>query len=142
MGNIIETVLIPMLTVRRKKAGIKEIEILQKLFQADPEDKKHMIRLERYFEHKGHLCMVFENLRYGALYRFYMALLTRVSINLREVLKKFGRDVGINLKAVRAYAQQMFMGLSLLRKCNILHADLKPDNVLVRLAGLSKQRFY
>lgn len=54
-----------------------------------------------------------------------------VSINLREVLKKFGRDVGINLRAVRAYAQQMFLGLGLLRKCNILHADLKPDNVLV-----------
>lgn len=59
--------------------------------------------------------MVFENL----------------SINLREVLKKFGRDVGINLRAVRAYAQQMFLGLSLMRKCNILHADLKPDNILV-----------
>ncbi|MCJ1314030.1 U4/U6 small nuclear ribonucleoprotein prp4 [Agyrium rufum] len=98
-----------------KKAGLKEIEILVKLAQADPEDKKHLIRLERYFEHKGHLCMVFENL----------------SINLREVLKKFGRDVGINLKAVRAYAQQMFLGLSLMRKCSILHADLKPDNVLV-----------
>ena len=74
-----------------------------------------MIRLERWFEHKGHLCMVFENL----------------NINLREVLKKFGRDVGINLRAVRAYAQQMFIGLSLMRKCNILHADLKPDNILV-----------
>lgn len=98
-----------------KKAGLKEIEILQKLSAYDPDDKKHMIRLERYFEHKGHLCMVFENL----------------SINLREVLKKFGRDVGINLRAVRAYAQQMFTGLSLLRKCNVLHADLKPDNMLV-----------
>ncbi|KAL8919764.1 MAG: hypothetical protein Q9208_006630 [Pyrenodesmia sp. 3 TL-2023] len=98
-----------------KKAGLKEVEILQKLAQADPEDKKHVIKLERIFEHKGHLCMVFENL----------------SINLREVLKKFGRDVGINLKAVRAYAQQMFLGLTLLRKCNVLHADLKPDNVLI-----------
>ena len=39
--------------------------------------------------------------------------------------------MGINLRAVRAYAQQMLLGLSLLRKCNILHADLKPDNVLV-----------
>src|SRR6195952_5300419 len=94
---------------------MKEIEILQKLNESDPEDRKHMIRLERHFEHKGHLCMVFENL----------------SINLREVLKKFGRDVGINLKAVRSYAQQMFLGLSLLKKCNILHADIKPDNVLV-----------
>ncbi|KAI9675824.1 MAG: U4/U6 small nuclear ribonucleoprotein prp4 [Trizodia sp. TS-e1964] len=98
-----------------RKAGIKEIEILKKLMEADPDDKKHLIRLERYFEHKGHLCMVFENL----------------NINLREVLKKFGRDIGINLGPVRAYAQQMFLGLSLLRKCNILHADLKPDNVLV-----------
>ena len=104
-----------LLIIRRRKAGMKEIEILLKLNEADPEDKKHMIRLVRHFEHKGHLCMVFENL----------------SINLREVLKKFGRDVGINLKAVRSYAQQMFLGLSLMRKCNILHADLKPDNILV-----------
>jgi serine/threonine-protein kinase PRP4 len=104
---------------------MKEIEILQKINLADPEDKKHMIRLERHFEHKGHLCMVFENL----------------SINLREVLKKFGRDVGINLRAVRAYAQQMFLGLSLMRKCNILHADLKPDNILVSSTPNAKCTF-
>jgi len=42
---------------------MKEIEILQRLNEADPEDKKHLIRLERWFEHKTHLCMVFENLR-------------------------------------------------------------------------------
>lgn len=98
-----------------KKAGMKEIAILEQLQAADPDDKKHIIRFERYFDHKGHLCMVFENL----------------SMNLREVLKKFGRDVGLNLRAIRAYAQQMFLGLSLLRKCGILHADLKPDNLLV-----------
>ncbi|OJJ00416.1 hypothetical protein ASPVEDRAFT_129054 [Aspergillus versicolor CBS 583.65] len=98
-----------------KKAGLKEIGILEQLQEADPDDKKHMIKFVRSFEHKGHLCMVFENL----------------SMNLREVLKKFGRDVGLNLRAIRAYAQQIFLGLSLMRKCNILHADLKPDNLLV-----------
>lgn len=98
-----------------RKAGMKEIGILEQLHEADPEDKKHIIKFLRYFDHKGHLCMVFENL----------------SMNLREVLKKFGRDVGLNLRAIRAYAQQMFLGLSLLRKCDILHADLKPDNLLV-----------
>ncbi|CAG8434412.1 1372_t:CDS:10 [Diversispora eburnea] len=68
-----------------------------------------------HFEHKGHLCLVFESL----------------SMNLREVLKKFGKDVGINIKAVRIYAQQLFLSLSLLTKCNVLHADIKPDNILV-----------
>ncbi|KIV79529.1 hypothetical protein, variant 1 [Exophiala sideris] len=101
-----------------RKAGMKEIDILKDIAANDPEDKKHLIRLEGSFDHKGHLCMVFESL----------------SMNLREVLKKFGRDVGINIKAIRAYAQQLFMGLSLLKKCQYIHADLKPDNILVNEA--------
>ena len=52
-----------LLTFLRRKAALKEIDILKNLKVADPEDKKHVIRLERHFEHKGHLCMVFENLR-------------------------------------------------------------------------------
>lgn len=36
-----------------------------KLKQGDPEDKKHIVRLDRTFEHRGHLCLVFENLRYA-----------------------------------------------------------------------------
>lgn len=38
--------------------------MLNKLKQADPDDKKHVVRLERTFEHRGHLCLVFESLRY------------------------------------------------------------------------------
>ncbi|KOS44319.1 hypothetical protein ACN38_g4738 [Penicillium nordicum] len=98
-----------------RKAGMKEIGILEQLQEADPQNQMHLIKFDRYFEHKGHLCMVFENL----------------SMDLREILKKFGRDVGLNLRAVRAYGQQIFLGLAHLRRCNILHADLKPDNLLV-----------
>lgn len=47
----------------RYRAGLKEVQILNKLRQADPEDKKHIVRLERTFEHRGHLCLVFESMR-------------------------------------------------------------------------------
>ncbi|CAG5125169.1 unnamed protein product, partial [Candidula unifasciata] len=89
--------------------------ILRKLNDSDPDDKFHCLRLFRHFYHKQHLCLVFEPL----------------SMNLREVLKKYGKDVGLHIKAVRSYTQQLLLALKLLRKCSILHADIKPDNILV-----------
>lgn len=97
------------------RLGLKEVEILKKLTEADPKNKRHIVRLFDHFEFRGHLCLVFESL----------------CMNLREVLKKFGKDVGIAIKAVRAYAQQLFLALSLLDKCSVVHADIKPDNILV-----------
>src|SRR5260221_441279 len=47
----------------RYRVGQKETQILNKLREADPEDKKHIVRLERTFEHRGHLCLVFESMR-------------------------------------------------------------------------------
>jgi serine/threonine-protein kinase PRP4 len=46
-------------------------------------------------------------------------------------LKKFGKNVGLNIKAVQSYAKQLFLALSLLGKAQIIHADIKPDNILV-----------
>ena len=119
----------------RYKAGQKEVQILNRLRQSDPEDKKHVVRLERTFEHRGHLCLVFESLR-SAPFPVSSELCfdaSAYSMNLRDVVKRFGKDVGLNIRAVRAYAQQLFLALSLLRKCNIMHADIKPDNIIVRL---------
>ncbi|XP_015910892.2 serine/threonine-protein kinase PRP4 homolog [Parasteatoda tepidariorum] len=97
------------------KTGLKELEMLRRLNDADPDDKFHCLRLYRHFFHKQHLCLVFEPL----------------CMNLREVLKKYGKDVGLHIKAVRSYSQQLFLALKLLKRCNILHADIKPDNILV-----------
>lgn len=52
-------------------------------------------------------------------------------MNLRDVVKRFGKDVGLHIRAVRAYAHQLFLAASLMRKLNIMHADIKPDNILV-----------
>jgi serine/threonine-protein kinase PRP4 len=52
-------------------------------------------------------------------------------MNLREVLKKYGKNVGLHITAVRSYTRQLFRALRLLKKCQIMHADIKPDNILV-----------
>uniref|UniRef100_A0A671RHK1 Serine/threonine-protein kinase PRP4 homolog n=1 Tax=Sinocyclocheilus anshuiensis TaxID=1608454 RepID=A0A671RHK1_9TELE len=105
----------PHVFSHRQKTGLKELELLKKLNDADADDKFHCLRLFRHFYHKQHLCLVFEPL----------------SMNLREVLRKYGKDVGLHIKAVRSYSQQLFLALKLLKRCNILHADIKPDNILV-----------
>jgi len=97
------------------KTGLKELEILRRINNADPDDKYHCVRLFRNFFHKQHLCMVFEPL----------------SMNLREVLKKYGKNVGLHIKAVRSYSQQLLLALKVMKKANIVHADIKPDNILV-----------
>lgn len=99
----------------RYKAGMEELVILKKLAGADPEDKRHCVRFISSFKYRNHLCLVFESLH----------------MNLREVLKKFGRNIGLKLTAVRAYAKQLFIALKHLRNCGVLHCDIKPDNMLV-----------
>eukprot|EP01027_Heterolobosea_sp_BB2_P010083 GEZU01014834.1.p1 GENE.GEZU01014834.1~~GEZU01014834.1.p1 ORF type:complete len:338 (-),score=103.46 GEZU01014834.1:162-1175(-) len=102
-----------------RKAGLREVEFLRKLNDLDKEDKRHCIRCYGHFEYRNHLCIVFEPL--------YM--------NLREVLRKFGkeqgREVGLSIEAVRLYAKQLFIALKHLMRAQIFHADIKPDNILM-----------
>lgn len=104
-----------------RKTGMKELQMLKKLNDADPNDRFHCLRLFRHFIHRNHLCLVFEPL----------------SMNLREILKKYGKDIGISISGVTSYAQQLLTALKLLRRCNILHADIKPDNILVNQSNTS-----
>ena len=51
--------------------------------------------------------------------------------NLRSALRQHGHRRGIQIDAVRTYARQMFIALRYMEKLNIMHADLKPDNIVV-----------
>ncbi|XP_032519521.2 serine/threonine-protein kinase PRP4 homolog [Danaus plexippus] len=97
------------------KTGLKELKMLREINDADPNDKFHCVRYQTHFIHKGHLCLVLESLH----------------MDLRSVLKKYGKHHGINIKALTSYSRQLLLALRLLKKIGIVHADIKPDNILV-----------
>uniref|UniRef100_A0A7S1BHD3 Protein kinase domain-containing protein n=1 Tax=Corethron hystrix TaxID=216773 RepID=A0A7S1BHD3_9STRA len=74
-----------------------------------------VLRLLDACEHVGHQLLVFPY----------------AHMNLRECLHKFGRNVGLNVSAVGGYARQLFRALCHLRRHRVIHADIKPDNILV-----------
>lgn len=97
------------------KAAATEITVLERLAANDPEQRRHCIQLLARGEHRGHSVMVFE----------------AQSMNLRSLVHKYGKSVGIDISAVRVYARQLFTALRHLERCNIVHADIKPDNIVV-----------
>lgn len=97
------------------KTGLREMVILKEIIVADPDNKYHCVQFLSHFMHKGHLCLVLEPLH----------------MDLRSILKKYGRNHGINIKALTSYSRQLLLALRLLKKISIIHADIKPDNILV-----------
>ncbi|CAB3234991.1 unnamed protein product [Arctia plantaginis] len=97
------------------KTSLKEIAILKQIKDADPNNKYHCVQLLGHFMHKGHLCILLESLH----------------MDLRSVIKKYGKHHGINMKALISYSRQLLLALRLLRRLGIIHADIKPDNILV-----------
>ncbi|OEU11186.1 kinase-like protein [Fragilariopsis cylindrus CCMP1102] len=64
---------------------------------------------------RGHTLLIFPYLPY----------------NLRDVLQKFGKGIGLSLSAVSNYYQQLLSAALHLQKHCIIHCDIKPDNILV-----------
>ncbi|GFH21630.1 protein kinase domain-containing protein, partial [Haematococcus lacustris] len=97
------------------KAAQTELAVLRKLGAADPDNKKHTIKLLRHFDYRNHMCLVFENME----------------MNLRDLTKKLGRNKGLNVEAVQLFTCQLLIALRHLKKNGVLHADIKPDNILI-----------
>jgi serine/threonine-protein kinase PRP4 len=53
-----------------------------------------------------------------------------LAMNLKEVQDKFGTGVGLSVRGVQEFARQLLLSLALLDKLKIIHADIKPHNIL------------
>lgn len=85
------------------------------LRDGDPHDKNNIIRLKEVFTFRNHLCVVFELL----------------SINLYDFLKQ-GNFQGLSLGLIRRFAIQILYALDYVRCENIIHCDLKPENIILK----------
>jgi len=98
-----------------RREGKKEIKTLELLQKADPEGRHFVIHMIDHFEDRGYQCLVFH----------------KMEMNLRQTLQKYGGKSGISLSAVKLYGKQLFYALKLLKKCEIIHSDVKLDNIVV-----------
>lgn len=76
-------------------------------------EKRHIINMQDYFVFRGYLCIVFE-------------LLDR---SLYDVISNTER--GLPLDMVRMYITQILEALVTCRNANLIHCDLKPENIMV-----------
>jgi dual specificity tyrosine-phosphorylation-regulated kinase 1 len=93
-----------------KSQANTELDILLEL----RDRSEHIVRLLNHFEHRGHPCLVFENL----------------SCNLYELLKNT-KFRGVSLDLIHKFARQILAGLIVCEASGIIHADLKPENILL-----------
>ena len=101
-------------------AAKDEVEILSHIAEKDPENRYHCCRMTDTFDHRGphgkHICMVFEVL----------------GDNLLSLIRHYDHE-GIPLDIVKKLSREILEGLDFLhRQCQVIHTDLKPENVMMK----------
>ncbi|KAJ6249150.1 hypothetical protein M0813_01750 [Anaeramoeba flamelloides] len=112
------------------QAAKDEIKILKKIAKEDPDGNSNVVRLLDQFQHKGpngnHWCMVFELLDEKNLYSY---------------MKRYDYK-GLPIEIVKELTRQTLVGLDHLhRKCEIIHTDIKPENIMLykKIGNLSER---
>ncbi|XP_076472026.1 uncharacterized protein LOC143301539 isoform X2 [Babylonia areolata] len=95
------------------RQGQIEVSILQHLSQESADDF-NFVRAFECFQHKNHTCLVFEMLEQ----------------NLYDFLKQ-NKFQPLPLKYIRPITQQVLTALAKLKQLNLIHADLKPENIML-----------
>ncbi|KAK3928942.1 Homeodomain-interacting protein kinase 2 [Frankliniella fusca] len=95
------------------RQGQIEVGILSRLAQENA-DEFNFVRALEGFQHKNHTCLVFEMLEQ----------------NLYDFLKQ-NKFSPLPLKFIRPILQQVLTALLKLKQLGLIHADLKPENIML-----------
>ncbi|XP_071809087.1 homeodomain-interacting protein kinase 1-like [Asterias amurensis] len=95
------------------RQGQIEVSILSRL-SAENADEFNFVRAYECFQHKNHTCLVFELLEQ----------------NLYDFLKQ-SKFRPLPLKHIRPVLQQVLVALLKLKTLGLIHADLKPENIML-----------
>ncbi|XP_046395394.1 homeodomain-interacting protein kinase 2 isoform X5 [Ischnura elegans] len=95
------------------RQGQIEVSILSRLSQENA-DEFNFVRAFECFQHKSHTCLVFEMLEQ----------------NLYDFLKQ-NKFSPLPLKYIRPILQQVLTALLKLKQLGLIHADLKPENIML-----------
>lgn len=95
------------------RQGQIEVSILQRLSQ-ESADEYNFVKAYECFSHKNHTCLVFEMLEQ----------------NLYDFIKR-NKFSPLPLKCIRPVLQQVLTALSKLKQLGLIHADLKPENIML-----------
>ncbi|WAR02727.1 HIPK2-like protein [Mya arenaria] len=95
------------------RQGQIEVNILSRLSQENADDF-NFVRAHECFQHKSHTCLVFEMLEQ----------------NLYDFLKH-NKFQPLPLKYIRPITQQVLTALLKLKNLGLIHADLKPENIML-----------
>eukprot|EP00668_Euglena_longa_P008300 GGOE01009986.1.p1 GENE.GGOE01009986.1~~GGOE01009986.1.p1 ORF type:complete len:715 (+),score=150.96 GGOE01009986.1:58-2202(+) len=111
-----------------REAAFDEITLLTQIREGDVDNSKSCCRLTDHFEHKGpngqHVVMVFEVL----------------GENLLELIMKYDYK-GIPVPIVKSITRQVLVALDYLhRELQIIHTDVKPENVVVAMPQKAVQQ--
>ncbi|XP_048872186.1 homeodomain-interacting protein kinase 1 isoform X8 [Brienomyrus brachyistius] len=95
------------------RQGQIEVSILS-LLSTENADEFNFVRSLECFQHKNHTCLVFEMLEQ----------------NLYDFLKQ-SKFSPLPLKSIRPVLQQVATALTKLKSLGLIHADLKPENIML-----------
>ncbi|EDV23661.1 uncharacterized protein TRIADDRAFT_57092 [Trichoplax adhaerens] len=101
-----------------KVIGLQEAECVRKLNQMDCMDVSKVIKIFNTIMYEDHLCIVYQCLDPRPITAYFQ----RVTVNENHEEK---------LKLLRHVVKQLLECLAFLRRANIIHADIKPANILV-----------